>query len=148
MRISTIPGRARRCARLLAPATAAQVLVLACGDVTTAPAPREVTAAVAPTAALVSRTSAANVAVKDAIVRILPALGDESSVNGLRAALETLAAALADQDGAAAMAAIAGTERVLDVLPWSVTGEGAAADLDAIALALASARTGLTDPRP
>lgn len=124
----------RRCLWLMGLST-----LLACADPTTSPSPRP--AAPPPSSAALAVSTTTFAPIEDALNRAFPALSDDAAAAGLRTAVEAVLDALSRKDDAAASDAIARAEDLLDVYARAVGPEnGDAADLDAIALALASAR--------
>lgn len=86
-------------------------------------------------------TTPATAAIEDVLDRVFPALSDDAVARGLRTAVEAVLDALSRKDGAAAENAVERAEQLLDVYARTVdNANGDAADLDAIALALASVR--------
>ena len=86
-------------------------------------------------------TVSRSAAIEDALDRVFPALSDTDRAAGLRVAVAAVLDALVRRDDTVASAAIDGAEHLLDVYARAVgTENGDAADLDAIALALAHAR--------
>jgi hypothetical protein len=134
MRLSSTPGGGRTRASVLA-SVAGLAALLACADGATAPALR--TAAGPPRTAALAATVPTSVAIEDALDRIFPALGDDADARGLRSAVEAVLDALSRRDNTATANAIERAEQLLNV--YTRVGNGDAADLDAIALALASA---------
>ena len=137
-------SRVRRVRRSRLTAVAGLLVALACtdGDVPTAtPIP------VAPANAVaVGTMAAASAGVEDALDRISPALTDDRAAKPLQLALESLINALSQQSSAPATAALERAEGTLSAYALAVgPGSGDAAELDAIALALARVRAQL-DP--
>ena len=133
MRLYSTPGGGRMRASALA-SLAGLTVLLACADGATAPQLR--TAAGSPTTAALAATVPTSVAIEDALDRIFPALGDDADARGLRSAVEAVLDALSRRDNTATANAIERAEQLLNV--YARVGNGDAADLDAIALALAS----------
>ena len=127
-------GDARRCLWL-----AALSVLVACDARTTAPERNFVTQARTDVSTMAAATRSA--VIQDALDRVFPALSDADRAAGLRVAVAAVLDALDRRDDAVASAAIERAEQLLDVYARSVgTESGDAADLDAIALALARAR--------